>query len=157
MTITKQVVALTTAVLGLSFTSVRARSQQGPSIAVHELAPGVQVEIVEFKRVTGDLVHLTFAVENQTGGDVDLRTWGVISGYSSGKHWACGIVLLDLVNMKRHVAGNCSGAGALNVLATGSRREYWARYQAPPAEVTSMTVHIPDAAPFSAVPLTDGA
>ena len=157
MTITKQTIALTAAAFGLSFTSVEANAQQSAAMAVHELAEGVQVEIIELKRVTGDLVHLTIAIENQTGEDVDLRTWGVISAYTNVKYWACGVSLLDLANMKRHVAGNCSGAGSLNVLPAGSRREYWAQYQAPPADVTSMTVQIPDAELFYDVPLAGGA
>jgi hypothetical protein len=153
MTVTKRTVVLMAAVLGLSFAPVRAHSQQDASRAVHELAEGVQVEIIELQRVAGDLVHLTFAIDNQTSEAVDLRTWGVISDYTDLKHRACGVLLLDLVNLKRHTAGNCSAAGSLNVLPAGSRREYWAQYQAPPADVTSMTVQVPDAAPFYDYPL----
>ena len=126
-------------------------------MAVHDLAEGVRVEIIELKRVTGDLVHLTFAIDNQTGEEVDLQTWGVVRWGSESKYWACGILLLDLANMKRHLAGNCSGSAALHVVPAGIRREYWAQYQAPPAEVTSMTVQVPDAALFYDVPLADGA
>ena len=156
MTITKQTIVMTAAVLGLSFTPVGAHSQQSASAAAHELTEGVRVEIVELKRVTGDLVHLTFAIENQTGEEVDPSTWGAVFHVSGRGPHACGVLLLDLVNMKRHVAGNCSAAADLNVPA-GGRREYWAQYQAPPADVTSMTVQVPDAAPFYDVPLADGA
>jgi hypothetical protein len=123
-------------------------------LGVQELASGVRLEILELKRVTGDLVHLSFAVVNETAEEVNPRTWGIVANLDHLDDCACGVSLLDLTNLKRHRAGNSNigRRGTLNV-APQSRKEFWAQYQAPPPDVTTMTVQIPDARPFYDVPV----
>lgn len=126
--------------------------QQAEPIAVLELAPGVRLEVLELKRVTGGLLHLTLHVVNDTDEQVDARNWGMPGG---------GVRLLDLVNLKRHDPGNGSSAShygpdglSIYLVAPHGRREYWAQYQAPPDDVTVMTLQIPGmAAPLYDIPI----
>ena len=126
-------------------------SQGAEPLAVRELAPGVRLEIVELKEVSGDLLHLGFVVDNGTDEEVDPRSWGIIVGYSPGT--ACGLHLLDLPNLKRYPPGNCSSGSTLSVAPHG-RHEFWAQYMAPPADVTTLTIQIPDAPPLYDVPIS---
>lgn len=129
--------------LGWTFEPVAAHAQSG-ALAVQELAPGVRLEILELKRVTGGLVHLSFALVNETDADVDPQTWGITPGRDpyTLTYCACGIALLDLQNLKRHGAGNSTTARSLAVPAQ-SRREFWAQFAEPPADVSAMTIEVP--------------
>ncbi len=122
-------------------------------IAVRELAPGVRLEIMELKRVTGDLVHLTFVVVNETDEEVDARTWGIVGGTYPRLN-ASPVSLLDLVNLKRYLAGNSARGSTVGDVPAHGKRELWSQFKAPPADVTVLTVEIPMAAPLYDLPIS---
>jgi hypothetical protein len=139
-------------VVGLPVTSDRggfAISQQA-ALAVTELAPGVKLEVLELKRVTGGLVHLVYAVQNDTDEDLDLRQLGLAEGAYGSANFKV-VSLLDLKNLKRHLAGNAIQGTA--GLAAHSRREYWTQHQAPPDDVTVMAVQVPHGALMYDIPI----
>ncbi len=65
---------------------------------------------------------------------------------------ATGIQLHDLKGLKYYRAGNASQGLNLD-LEPRSRREYWAQYQAPPRDVSQLTLNFPDAPPLYNVPI----
>ncbi len=103
--------------------------------------------------MSGDLLHLTFAIDNQTMEAVNPAAWGIVRGVTASDYGPTGVLLLDLANLKRHRPGNYTLGRDLTV-GPGSRREYWAQYAAPPLEVKEMTIQIPDGQPMYDVPIS---
>jgi hypothetical protein len=126
--------------------------RQQAVLAATELAPGVKLEVLELKRVTGGLVHLAYAVQNDTDEDLDLRHLGLAGGAYASADFKM-VSLLDLKNLKRHLAGNAIEGTA--ALAAHSRREYWTQHQAPPDDVTAMAVQVPHGALMYDIPISE--
>ena len=128
----------------------------GGPLATHELAPGVVLEVLELKRVSDKVLHLTFAIDNRSEEKVNPKRWGIVRGAAmpsgvSGQK-ANGIVLQDLESLKDYKARNASHSLDLG-LKPRSRREYWAQYKAPPRDVSQLTLNFPDAPPLYNVPI----
>ena len=142
--------SLTYALLVAVVAGFPAVTPQESVLAATELAPGVKLEVLELKRVTGGLVHLVYAVQNDTDENLDLRQLGLAEGaYASTSHQL--VSLLDLKNLKSHPAGNAIQATA--ELKAHSRREYWSQHQAPPDDVTAMAVQVPHGALMYDIPI----
>ena len=131
----------------------RAPLTGGGPLATRELAPGVVLEVLELKRVSDKVLHLTFAIDNRSDGKVDARRWGIFRLVGSGPDkWAGGIQLHDLERRQTYKASNASRGLHLD-LKPRSRREYWAQYRAPPRDVSQLTLNFTDAPPLYNVPI----
>lgn len=111
----------------------------------------VAVQIIELKRVAGNMLMLRLALTNQGGNPIN-RVYGyatVIDTYlvdpAGGKKYE---VIRD--KMMNALA---SEMNALN-LTPGTRQEAYAQFTAPPPAVASINVHVPGAAPLVSVPIT---
>lgn len=123
------------------------------ALARRQLAPGVVLEITEFRRVNDKVLHLGFAIVNQTDKAVDPMRYGVLKLVGSGPtREATGLQLHDLENLKYYRAGNATEGRELDV-APNSRKEYWAQYKSPPRDVTALTVNFTEAPPLYNLPL----
>ena len=133
------------------FEAQRAPLSGGGPLATRELAPGVVLEVLELKRVSDKVLHLTFAIDNRSDEKVDARRWGIVVGTGTISR-ANGIQLHDLEGLKYYRAGNASSGPHLD-LKPRSRRTYWAQYRAPGRGVSQLTLNFPDAPPLYNVPI----
>lgn len=121
---------------------------EGEAIPTQRLAKGVTFEVVDMHRVNKNVLHFSFAIDNQTDEIVNPMNYGILHWVGSGPtRIANGVELHDLVGLKSYRAGTASESRDLDV-APGARREYWAQYQAPPEGVTALTVILSDAPPL---------
>ena len=131
----------------------------GPSkdqvIAEGELATGESVKITQLKRTSGDTITLKFVVRNVVSGDTPVEVFGG-DWYS----WDLrNVFLLDVPNKKKYFilkdsAGQALSSRGNSRIKPGEQRTLWAKFPAPPATVSSITVEIPTAAPFDDLPIT---
>ncbi|GAA3442439.1 hypothetical protein Pve01_72690 [Planomonospora venezuelensis] len=118
-----------------------------------------RVEVVQFIR-RDRFVNLTFTA-TVTKGNGGLG-WGVHNAFSAvpQQHPTVdGVFLVDTRNAKKHLvaldsegACVCSRIGSL-FLKEGESAAFSATFAAPPADVTSMDVHIPNVGTLADVPL----
>ncbi len=121
----------------------------GPELlATRQLADGITFEVVEMRRVNKNVLHFTFAIDNQTEEPVNPMDLGLMGWVGSGPTMTANQVQLhDLIGLKRYSAGTASSGRDLNV-PPFERREFWAQYQAPPKDVNALTVVFADAPPL---------
>lgn len=130
-------------------------TQAPQAIASEEISPGVRVDILELKRTSGGTLTLKFAVVNTTPEEVELSN--IFSGNQSISNWdVAKVALLDTPNKKKYLVMRdsenncvCSRGNASNYqLKGGASRTLWAKFQAPPAHVATITVEMPGTPPF---------
>lgn len=130
----------------------------GPLASTDSDWPGVTADIMELKRTSGDTLTLKFVINNNSDEAVDL------SGYNFGEPGTAdisnigGTHILDPQNKKKYFvvrdsAGNCVCSNKLRDIAPGSKGNIWAKFPAPPANVSKVTVEIPHFMPADDVPI----
>jgi hypothetical protein len=127
----------------------------------------MEVAVTELRR-SGDLLVLSFTVSNLSE-DQQLEIFemfedGVEQGesfYAGGGRTVDGVFLVDPVNRKRHLVARdtenrcvCSGDLLKVKVAPGQSTTLSATFGAPPQNVRTMDVTIPQAGTFSNVPLS---
>ena len=113
---------------------------------------GVTVEIVELKRIDDKTVGLVYAVTNDTAKTLLIENLGL------GGHFIANIVaLVDYKNGKRYGVGsagkNCLCSTGKTQISARSKKQFWAHFAAPPADVDKITVAIGSVPPFYNVPI----
>ena len=141
--------------------SPSASPQAAKVLASEELSSGIRVDILELKRTSGGSVTLRFAVVNDT--KQNLGILGIFSNLNRGGYdWDVSkIALLDTPNKKKYLVMTdsenhcvCSRGGSDTAYVRGGTRgTFWAKFQAPPENVTKLTVEIPGPPPFEDLPL----
>jgi hypothetical protein len=133
-----------------------------PALAVqeHEMG-GVDVAITELKRTSGDTLTMKWEFRNKTQEKKILATGG---GFSAPYRLAKEAFLLDMKNRKRYLVVEngeyyplarkhpTTSEGSI-VVEPGQTLTTWAKFPAPPAEVTAVDVQLPQVPPFDAVPI----
>lgn len=124
-----------------------------PSLGVqdHEVS-GVQVALLEMKRTSGDTVTVKWQYRNTASDKRDVsEMW---------HHRAAeGAYLIDAVNKKKYLvvrdAANLpvSSDGRTTTLEPGGAVTSWAKFPAPPADVTKITLNVKGVPPFEDVPV----
>ncbi|MBG0816166.1 hypothetical protein [Planomonospora sp. ID82291] len=119
-----------------------------------------RVEVVQFAR-RDRFVNLTFTA-TVTEGDSALG-WQVNNAFSAVPKQNAdvdGVFLIDVKNAKKHLVAQDSAGGCVCSRITGSLflkkgdgAVFSATFAAPPADVTSMDVHIPNVGTLADVPL----
>jgi hypothetical protein len=117
--------------------------------------PGVVAELVECKRKDG---VLTVKVRFRNGGAEDASFYLVSSSDYDKQYVTAGskkyFVLRD--SEKTPLASVADAGGNVRVpLPAGASWTWWAKYPAPPAEVTEIAYFTSAGAPFEDVPVTD--
>lgn len=121
---------------------------------------GVRFEVTELKRTSGGTVTLKFTLVNDSEKGV---AFGYNYGYgqSSVADFASigGIHLVDAAGKKKYLVvrdgnGKCVCSQGLDTVGPGSRVNLWAKFPAPPEDVTRISVVIPHAIPLDDVPIS---
>lgn len=123
--------------------------------------PGARVEITELKRTSGGTVNLKLTVSNS--GSAKLNLYGAYLGDSATSHDSyrdvSGIHLLDPVAKKKYFVvtdaeKKCVCSKEIPDVEPGGKVNLWAKFPAPPPEVTKVTVEVPHFAPMDDVPIS---
>ena len=121
--------------------------------------PGVRVEVVELKRVSGGTVNLKFVMINDSDKKVDFgysfvdRSHDVVDFNSIG-----GVHLIDAAGKKKYFVvrdseKKCVCSQGLKDLHPKGRMNLWAKFPAPPDNVEKISVVIPHFMPMDDVPI----
>lgn len=121
--------------------------------------PGIRIEVRELSRGDGGTATLKLTLVNESGADYDascdFREGGGVDscGVFSGAY------LLDAPNQKKYLVvrdseGQCV-CGGIDAVPAGESMNLWATYPAPPAEVATVTVVVPQFEPLEGVPVTE--
>jgi hypothetical protein len=114
-----------------------------------------RAEVMELKRISGDMLMLRIAIVN-TG----TETLSLATGYSAPRtgdvYSVSGVTLVDPVNKKKYFvvrdsANNCLCSENLKDLKPGGRIVAWTRFPAPPDDVQKISVLIPLFSPMDDV------
>jgi len=145
---------------GLPAESLAAAAPKPIAIQDHEVAD-VEVALLEVKRTSGNTVTVRWHYRNKSSRAIRLQHG---SGSMDAYRLAREAYLLDAVNRVKYVVLKDSNSqpiaarhpqfGSRVVLAPRQTVVTWAKFQAPPAGVTNMTVNVPGAPPFEDAPLS---
>lgn len=139
-------------------TSAVAPAPTGLGTQDHEVS-GVEVVLVEVKRTSGDSVTIKWLYRNKTQQDKTLST--ATSSWVDPYRLSYEAYLIDPVNKKKYlVLKDAEGkpiaarhASNISVPA-GQLLNTWAKFPAPPADVTKISIYIPHVAPFEDIPIS---
>jgi hypothetical protein len=121
--------------------------------------PGLRIEVRELARGDGGTATLKMTLVNESGADFD----GSCEMREEGGVDSCGVFsgayLLDAANAKKYLVvrdsdGQCVCSG-IDSVPPGESLNLWATYPAPPAEVTTVTVIVPQFEPLEGVPVAE--
>ena len=113
----------------------------------HESVAGMNLVVTELKRTSGDTITLKFMIHNA----------GTTTDYVMNRQHD--IELVDAVNKKKYLVikdadGNCLCTPGGADVKPGSQVSIWAKFPAPPAEVTKVSVAIPGFISMDDVPVS---
>lgn len=142
--------------LSLALTLCAGSASASDPIAVAEgEAFGLRAEITELKRTGGNTVTLRFVLVNETGNDLNTRV-DIFGGTADLRQ----VHLIDDEGMKKYLPvmdsqNNCvCSSGLPPSLRDGQSLNLWARFPAPPPEVTTVSLMLPRFIPTE-VPVSD--
>ncbi len=150
------------------FAAVAALTATAPAPAVAQTVlasgefsddPSLRCEILEVKRVTGGALNIRWRIVNTAGGGGS----GLVAGgqtkpiyYNFG--WDELYFIDPAENKKYQFLTDSGGTRILQVfhgnIAAGQQRTNWAKFPAPPASSTKISITIPKFAPFDDVPIS---
>ena len=122
---------------------------------------GTHIDITELKRMSGGTVNLKLVLSN--AGAEKLSVYGDWLGDNhvskDSYRDISGIHLLDPVNKKKYFVVTDSERGCvcsknIDDVAAGGKASLWAKFPAPPPEVTKVTIEIPHFQPIDDVPIS---
>jgi hypothetical protein len=122
--------------------------------------PGVRVEVVELKRVSGGTLNLKFVLINDGEKTMDFGyALGDSSNSSIDYNSIGGVHLIDGVGKKKYFVirdseRKCLCSQGLKGVVPKSRMNLWAKFPAPPDNVEKITVVIPHFIPMDDVPIS---
>lgn len=121
--------------------------------------PDVTVDIFELKRTGGDTLTLKFTINNGSSENVDFSYNFGEGGGTIDFNTIGGTHLLDVANKKKYFVvrdaqGKCTCSSGLKSIPPGSKGNLWAKFPAPPANVSKITVEIPHFIPLDDVPIS---
>jgi hypothetical protein len=132
------------------------------SLGVHEHEAGdVDVVLLELARTSGDTVTMRWKYVNRSGEKKQLTSER--TGWLDPYRLAADAYLLDTANKTKYtvlvddskhpIAGRHGQQNSYIFVGPRQSLVTWAKFPAPAADVTKVTVSIPGAAPFEDVPL----
>ena len=114
---------------------------------------GTHIDITELKRASGGTVNLKFILSNS-----GEKGYGIYSMLGDA-YDANGITLVDPVNKKKYFVITDSEKNCLcsrhieGTIREGTKVNLWAKFPAPPPDVTKVTIEIPHFQPIDDVPI----
>jgi hypothetical protein len=148
------------ALVTLLFVSAPALAQSPPAplaSAQYSADPDLRCDILEVKRVSGGALNIRWRIINTAGAGGGLTgTTAKPINYNFG--WDQIYFIDPSENKKYQYLTDSAGNRILEVfygnLAAGQQRLNWAKFPAPPASSTKITIQIPHFAPFDDVPVS---
>lgn len=131
-----------------------------PAIASAEgEKPGLRIEVTELKRASGDTVSLKFVLINDTD-----EAFSITSNYlgdtakSQDYSSVGGVHLVDAVGKKKYMVVRdtetlCVCSTSVKEIPAKSRVNLWAKYPAPPAGTSMVSIVVPHFSPMDDVPI----
>lgn len=122
---------------------------------------GAHIDVTELKRTSGGTVTLQFVLTNNSS-----TSFATVGNYFGDPQVSkdsyrdlSGIHLLDPANKKKYFVvtdseKSCVCSKNIDDIAAGGRASLWAKFPAPPPEVTKVTVEIPHFQPMDDVPIS---
>ena len=121
---------------------------------------GARIEITELKRTSGGTVNLKFVITNNGTEPFGFAPQYLGDSQVSNDHYrdVSGIHLLDPVNKKKYFVvtdaeKRCVCSKDVADVHPGAKVNLWAKFPAPPPEVTKVTIEIPHFAPIDDAPI----
>lgn len=122
---------------------------------------GSRVEVTELKRASGGTVNLKLVLINNNS-ERNFQMYGNNLGDKDVRHdyrSVGGIHLVDPVNKKKYFVvrdaeQKCMCSNDVEDVRPGSRVNLWAKFPAPPPEVTKITIEVPHFQPMDDVPIS---
>jgi hypothetical protein len=124
----------------------------------HEMG-GVDVALLEVKRTSGDTLTLKWQYRNKTRENKPLVNVSIANWFDQYR-LSAEVYLIDSVNKKKYLViedakGNPIVAAQTSdvTLGAGQNLTTWAKFPAPPPDVSTISVFIPHVPPFEDVPI----
>jgi hypothetical protein len=144
---------LAVALLGIPIRSGHAENAASPVRTILGSEPDVHADILSLKRTEGGLLTLRIAFANDSGGEIKNKEF-------PGGGAVDRLALFDFANKRKYPvlytsdgACLCTTLNPLTASAPGTRI-LWAKFPAPPASVTRVSLMFPDAEPVDDVPIS---
>jgi hypothetical protein len=121
-------------------------------------APDMSLDIHELK-VSNGTVMLKFTVKNDGAGAFDPDTMNDNTVAKPDYHSVSGVYLIDPAKKKKYLVvydtdGHCICSRDSRNVNSKTSANYWARFPAPPDDVTKIGIVVPHFAPMDDVPLS---
>ncbi|PYQ51661.1 MAG: hypothetical protein DMF59_07205 [Acidobacteria bacterium] len=121
---------------------------------------GTHIDVTEFKRASGNTVSLKFVLTNS--GSDSFAMYGHKLGDHDMRHdykSVGGIHLVDPVNKKKYFVvrdseQKCICSNEVADVKPGEKVNLWAKFPAPPPDVTKVTIEVPHFQPMDDVPIS---
>jgi hypothetical protein len=119
-------------------------------------ASGTRLEVTELKRTSGGTLNLKFTMINDTNERLDFGYRFAEKGFAD----ISAVHLIDQTGKKKYFVardaeGNCVCSSGLKDMEKGERRNLWAKFPAPPAEVKMISIVVPHFSPMDDVPISE--
>ena len=144
---------------GSSTTSSASVSTAGPVLAAADgEKTGLRIEVQELKRTSGDTLTLKFAMINDSAEPFGFSSNLVEKGTNDYANIS-GVNLIEGAGRKKYFVvrdteGACLCSSGLSSVDSKSRASLWAKFPAPPADVSKITVVVPHFTPMEDVPIS---
>lgn len=144
----------------LSASSSAPASSAGPTLAAADgEKPGVRIEVQELKRTSGDTLTLKFALINDSSELFGVSSALAESSQTVDYYTVSGVTLIEGAGKKKYFVvrdteGACLCSRGLGSVASKSRVNLWAKFPAPPVDVSKITVAVPHFIPMEDVPIS---
>lgn len=121
---------------------------------------GAHIDVTELKRTSGGNVNLKFVISCNGPKELGMGNFLGDSSVAKDSYRAVsGIHLVDPVNKKKYFVitdseKNCLCSKDVGDLRPGDRVALWAKFPAPPPEVTKVTIEVPHFQPMDDVPIS---
>lgn len=115
---------------------------------------GLRLEVTQLKRAGSDAMMLKFTVYNDSDKEYNGNEF-----HKKEYNSTDGVYLVDLEGKKKYEVvkdsdGNCVCSRSINSIASHFTAVLWARFGAPPATTTKLSVTVPHFTPMDDVPLS---
>lgn len=122
---------------------------------------GTHIDITELKRMSGGTLNLKLVLSNNGSDKLSVAgDWLGDNQVSRNSYRdVSGIHLIDPTNKKKYFVvtdtdKNCLCSKNIEDVAAGQKVNLWAKFPAPPSEVTKVTIEIPHFQPMDDVPIS---
>ena len=122
---------------------------------------GTHVDVTELKRTSGGTLNLKIVLANNSSRQIRFSSHFLGEGDVSRDSYndVSGIHLLDPTNKKKYFVvtdaeKHCVCSKNIEDVGPGQKVNLWAKFPAPPPEVTKVTIEIPHFQPMDDVPIS---